>query len=921
MKARGKTASTDFVLMRRRLTDEEWDEMLRNSPSSREERQVMSYSSRILEEYRDTAREDLSPPPVNVRGLILIDGIKSPSKTRQVLSSFILSVYKKIRQDFSDISGKTNDDMVRFPRSLFQLGSPSNDTKRLAIMTLPFEAPTNVQLDDLFPLPVPLSDLHRSHPFEHVIADQNHVVLYLSVATHGSPGDSAAFIARNHHGLEYARELAHRYGCKKIAWLDLAGEYNNETHRPLILRLCYQSEEVNGFYEEIEFIDYSCETDAILFQGEPVPSVEALRQKLGLYDMVMVSGIEAVRSLVQPNLRGIADTLVTHIMAALSSTARCTLWFDSPAPLATTSELYKHHQFQPLQHDSPLLAHIDEIVLNLPYPPRLGGSEVPRYDYVRGMVQVPQDQEKETSVRTVPVLPLVGWSRRFKSLDLNKQEQSIARRLLRRPKTGLWLRRIGIEEFSRQMAVELFPFLQRHLSIEDSDTIRRERSEVSITRTELTESQRSKEYLGVMSRVTFDDRLCDKDSLEQIETKRKYWTPKLEVKPMMTVPLPPPESDLVFDGFQRNTTEAIEVQRLQDVRRVLLERIPEYSPFHRFFGEFVEIFARAAQSEHQQDLTQAVIDFLRSHHYTKDLWYRSAWFRNNLDNWAIPLDMRTELTQLQAEDDDLLLRYGNYFIILLAQLAESHSYTQTELKDLWNDIRPWLSMQLGAMKAKTSLPEPAFDMDALYSHLSARTRSFRESIRSATVPLTNVRYGISVSFDKKNLGAYDWFIFESAPYDNGVIAGCIRLDKRSTGRYLSANAVTALDELGDLAGYALSDGTVTPIVIADYAGLDILYQGMGGGPTASGIGYGDLRWELRGAVRFGTRYRGAPARLRYLKVMSLGMTYPQLRHEQKLPERGLSLAERLFNHLGTIQEQVSGVERAKCTVGGSPERG
>ncbi|GAH08936.1 unnamed protein product [marine sediment metagenome] len=80
-----------------------------------------------------------------------------------------------------------------------------------------------------------------------------------------------------------------------------------------------------------------------------------------------------------------------------------------------------------------------------------------------------------------------------------------------------------------------------------------------------------------MSRVTFDEGLCDKDSLKKINKKRKYWTPQLQIEPMETVPLPPPESDLVFDNFQGNSAETVEIQRLQEARRILLERVPEYS--------------------------------------------------------------------------------------------------------------------------------------------------------------------------------------------------------------------------------------------------------------------------------------------------------------------------------------------------------
>ncbi len=921
VRGKGKPVSVDFILQKRCLTDQEWDEMIKNSPSPREERQVKSYGSGMLEEYHGTVREDLNPPPTYIPGVILTDGVDFPSKTREILSSFIYSVYKKIRQDFSGISSQTTDSTIKFPRSLFQLTSPDGRHKRPAIVTFPFEAPTDVSLDELFPLPVPLTDLYKLHPFEHRINDSNHFVLYLSVATHGSPGDSAAVIARNHHGLDFAREQANRYDCNEVAWLDLSGEYSDETHRSAILRLGYQSEEVTQFHRELEFIDLSSEINAMLFKGLPVPSVDELTRRLEHFDMIIVSGIESVRALEHHNLSGVVNTLEGHITSALSSTTKCTIWFDSPPPVATSSELYKHHQFRPLPHDSLLLAHIDEIVLNLPYPPRPGGSEVPLYDYVRGIVRVSHVHEKEINVTTIPVIPLIGWSRRFRALDLTAREKTIFQRLKRGPKTNRWLKKFRIDEFSEQMAVELFPFLRRSKSIEDGESFQKETGEVEVIRTELKDRERNKRYMGVLSRVAFDEGLCDKDSLKKISTKRKYWTPQLQIEPMRTVPLPPPESDLVFDNFQGNSAETVEIQRLQEARRVLLERVPEYSPFHRFFREFVETFTEAIQSQQRLGFTQAIISFLKGHHYTKDLWYRSAWYRNNLGNWNLPRNMRMELDKLQVQDNDILLRFGNYVVLLLAHLLQSHSFTQNELRVLWEDVRPWVTMQLGGKEAKTSIPVSEFNMNSLYKHLSLRTQSFRDAIPSKTVPLTNLRFGISVGFNKKNPGKHEWFIFERSPYDREIVAGCIRLDKSWAGRYLSSNTVTPLDELGVLAGQALAVGSVVPIMIANYAGTDVLYQGLGGETSSLDLDYRDVQWEMRGAVRFGTRYRGAPSRLRYLKIVNLGMTYPTIPLGQRLPLKRTSLVKSLFSHLGVIQGHVKSVIRAECLIGGDQEKG
>lgn len=906
--------SVDFVLRRRRLTDSEWGEMLRNSPSPREQRQIDSYGSGVLEEYHGSVREDLRPPLINIRGVILIDGTDPPSRTRQVLTPFIHALYHKIREDLLDLLTQTTGSTIEFPKSLFQ---PVTKDRRLAIITLPFEVSSTISLDDLFPLPVPLTETSVTNPFEHRTDDSNHFVLYESVATHGSPGDSAALIARNFHGLEYVRDLAKRFDCREIAWIDLTGNYSDETHRPLLLRLHHQDEETRHFYQEIEFIDLSDMVHATLFNGVPVPTVETLTQKLEHYEMVIVSGTETVRSLEPRTLRGLTDTLVTHIASALATTAKCTLWFGSPTPLATSSGVYKHHRFRPIRHDSPLLPYIDEIVLNIPYPPRPGGSEVPVCDYARGIIRVSHRDDEDISVETRPIIPLIGWSRRFRSIDLTELDKTMVLRLKRHSKTDRWLKRLGIDEFSPQMAAELFPFLEGRLSLVAS---KRGIGEIEIAREELLDKDRDSNYRRILSRVVFDRKMSQKESIKAIDTKKKYWTPRLEMKPLNSVPLPPPESNLVFEHYDPAKAESIEITRLQEVRRILLDRIPEYSPFHDFFREFVKVLVKAINSQEQQGFTNTIISFLKTHRYTKEIWYRTAWCRNHLDNWVLPRNMRMALEKLQTQDADLLLRYGNYVILLLAYFLQSHNFSQNEINSLWDDVRPWMSMQLGARRVTTSLPDSGFDMESLYRFMSVRTQSFQTMVRSTTIPLTEVRFGITVGVEKKNPGNYEWYLFEGSPYDKGVIAGCIRQERFRSWRYLKSDTVTPLDELGALAGQALTRGKVSPLMIANYSGMDVLYQG-GIATDSLDVDFNEVRWEMRGATRFGTRYRGAPARLRYLKILNLGMTYPKIPSGQQLPRRDMSLAKRLFGHLGVIQSQVNSVSRVKCLVGGNIERG
>ncbi|MHA1882734.1 MAG: hypothetical protein ACTSUO_06775 [Candidatus Thorarchaeota archaeon] len=907
----------DFALKRRRLTDIEWEEMLNNTPSPREEKQVTLYGKGLLEEYKGSVREDLDPPPVNMRGIIVTDGTDSPATIRELLSPFIHTVNTRLREEFKK-KKRTPKTSLQFPRMLFELNDPENIQPRLAVVTLPFEIPQNISPEVLFPIPVPLQETYTYDPFAHQIDDTTHFILYVSVATHGSPGDSAARIARDYHGLDFAHSSANTFDCKEVCWLDLAGEFVDTSHRPVILRLHAQDEEIQLFYRDIEFIDLSKDVDAALFEGAPIPSVESLEHILDGFDFVIVSGIEHVRSLTPHRLKGLDETLVTHLTAAISSSVKCLIWFDSPTIQASTSELFKHYCFRPVRFDSPLLTYIDEIVLNLPYPPLPGGSEVPICDYARGIARITPDDER-MSVDTVPIPPLIGWSKRFRSIDQSSLEKNMARRLRRRPRTRNWLKVIGVSEYTEEMVSELFPFLKTQIPTKPDESL-------TISQRTLRDRDRTAGYRGVLSRITFDKKLAQKTKVtvhpvSKINTSPKHWTPKLKVKPTAELPLPPQESDLLFQQLDLQGAQSMELKQLQASRKILMDIIPEYSPLVTLLDEFVNVLVTSIGSKKQNGLVQSFSDFLAEHRHTQEIWRRTAWFRNYLEGWQLSSKMHGYVKDYQTQDHRFLLHYGNYFVLLLSHFWQTHNFTQMEIQELWETIRPWVVMQLGAERASASFPRPVFDMQTIYEQLRSRTRYYQERSRPKTVPLGNVRYGITVDLLFRNPGRYRWYIFEKGPFDKDVIMGCIKLEHNSKGYSIRANTIIPLDELRRLAKLAIQKGEIYPIMVLNHSGTDILYQGASDTPSSLDIDFTDEDWFPLGAVRFGTRYRGAPARLRFVKVVNPGISFPTFDQGQHLPRRTQTLAKELFNQLAIIQGKVSKTQRSRCTITGTDDMG
>jgi len=229
-------------------------------------------------------------------------------------------------------------------------------------------------------------------------------------------------------------------------------------------------------------------------------------------------------------------------------------------------------------------------------------------------------------------------------------------------------------------------------------------------------------------------------------------------------------------------------------------------------------------------------------------------------------------------------------------------------------------MQLGAKRRSSSCPKPIFDMPTIYEQLRARTRYYKERVKPKTVPMDKVRFGITVDIQSKNPGRYRWYIFERGPFSEDVYMGCIKLDDVPSYS-IRANTIIPLDELGRLAEFAKQKGEIHPIMIATHSGTDILYRGNDDASYSQDFDFVDEEWIPAGSIRFGTRYRGAPARLRFVKVVNPGISYPAFDTDQRLPRRKNELSKRLFEQLTIIQSRVNETRRCRCTIVGGNETG
>ncbi|MCK4567519.1 MAG: hypothetical protein KAU48_09445, partial [Candidatus Thorarchaeota archaeon] len=710
----------NFPIKRRPLTNTEWDIAIKSTPVPFEQKQVTSYTDALLKEYRAVAKDDLNPPESILRGIILVDGYDFPSLSRRILSKFIKVVYEQVRKDILEMRTKNPDCKIEYPRTLFEPTFRWSLKTRVTIVIFPFIVPKDVSVQDVLPQPSPQQSLFELNPFENRREDSKHFILYLTGDDVSSPGDSAGWIAQHWHGLQFAYESAQKHICKKVVWIDLAGQFTNDVIRTAILRLNFHHNRVRQFYNNIKFLDLSNEIESVLFSGNELLSVEAIQARIKDYDFVIVSGIDTIRKIVPKEYEGLVDTLSVHIAEATSRPSTCTLWFGSPSPLATSSKLYKRQQLQPFRYDSPLQPYIDEIVLNVPFPPRKGGSNVPKYDHVRGLVSIVPEKTNGFDWTTIGIPPLIGWFKRFLSRKPSDEEQELMNKLrTRSASTFRWLKTLKTPAFSEDMAVDLFPFIGSWCQKSKAQQKDRNLDSLKVKKKRLGRKKATKEYRGVLSRLTFAKELC-KPSPSKVNTRRKYRTTKLELEPPESVALPPHDSDLVYTGFSSSEAGKIELARLQDISLFLLKLDNCSSPLKEQCLEFVKALTKPERLTYMEAL-QNISDIFRKSKYFSQIWYRLLWGRNWLEGWPMPAGMKEDLSKLQVGPKDILIQhYGNYLVFMIASLAEHYTLHQTEIQALWNMVRPWVIMQMGARPRTETRPFSKYDTSTVYEQLKAK---------------------------------------------------------------------------------------------------------------------------------------------------------------------------------------------------------
>lgn len=938
----GSSVVIDEACRKRLLSNQEWTQILSNTPSSAESSQLKYYESGLAECYQRTASDISESIPSIIRGILVLDEADSIAKIRDNLEGFAISAYEKFRDIALDLIKKNEASIdtgdIIIPKYIFEIKPRYG--KRCALVTEPFSIPRGRKLGEVLPLPSKLSFLHTNNPFANRIIDSRKFILYVSAPAQGA-GRIASWIARYWHGFDLIYKTAIEGRYKNITWLDLGGEFSDSQLRQSFLRRyaigSYQSKEegprpqIRNLVDRIEFCNLHDTILSALIEGGRLPSISDIETITKDFDLVIVSGMDTLRKAVSSKDIGLIQILEASL-AEGSKASSLTIWFDTMVSTPDSSRVYKQKRAYPFSYDSPLQIYVDEIIINHHMPPNSGISESPISDEVRYIVKITPSSYEKPEIVFVP--PLRGWHARFRVDSKPNRRAAFYQKM-----TSSSKRQYQSFEFSED---ELLDFLTpiklangTSLNVPNPDE-----SGISRVPIIMRESHpRFKGYKGVLSRSNICPDLCDPviresiskrkgekwKALTSINTRRKNWTRRLHLEVSKITHTPPDESHLFFSKLLLNHASKLEIDRILEVVSLLGNMKTKYhQPTKDFLAKLVlQINKLQLEAGSDSRIVDGLMKFLRMHNYTKSIWYALSYERSNLLNWSMSLKIRTILQNLQQTHPDLMLRFGSYFIILLSFLQEttSNQMALSCLCDLWNSLQPWVLMQLGARQHDSDLPQSVYTTKGVFLALKRRW-AYLESVPASSIPpFKNIRYGLQLDSepdwddDTQMRFQYRWYVFEKAPFSKDLVAGCYDLGSKGN----ESLAIIPLDEQAEAVSSCSPSPLITPLLIAELEGITILYCADEEPYSSMDIDYSRILWKPLGQLRYGTRGNGALARLKWISTSYFGQ-FPIPKVEY-LPKRPASAIQGMFEYPSRIYDKLLDAERTKCRISGDDKKG
>ncbi|MHA2023618.1 MAG: hypothetical protein ACTSWQ_08150, partial [Candidatus Thorarchaeota archaeon] len=737
-------------VLKRSLTEPEWNAMKRSVPPPIHLDQLDAYEASLLSEY-NTLIGDVVDLKHLWKGVVTLDVTQDFSITKSAFDYLVEQLANRI------LNGEFKGQWKTLGLEDNAIDEPA---PRIAITMTPAKGDTSILKSITPPITVNLEN-----PFRERVEDDVFFTQYISVPSPTSSGKSAAWLAKNWHLLNHLAQLEETTSNCTFFWLDLLGDYSTEkitemrfglgTLRKKKLITKPEYARLYGLLKRIRFVSIREETDSFLFDNDSVGIEEVRDIILKTTDntnknrIVVVDGWPDLEKMLPSITRKNLLVLEIVLLQILKETAQEVIWVDSGVDHRLMNKTYQRSCVSPLFYSSPRKQVVDEILWNLPTAPRKMGWLSPQYDDSRVIIQdLPTEHPPWVSVIHVPYLK--RWTRKFSSAtarspvidvieylgELNQQQSMYGRSF---QSTAIQVRydAIGKESLDsvKEQALTLIPSLRRLKQQEDTSeevSVHWAISDNPADSGTVQPSLLSRLQLDVIQPLPNPNRLStSKEIYVLAEDITRGWihkTPTVDDGVSSVISRRAPNA---YSRFRPNidtlATRRREIQRIATAAKYLARTAPHYDSL---FREIVSIcdYDRSASVEEETLLIilQQIREAILRKPESRRLWDYLLNTRLNSVN-LLNTDNQRTLRQAQRYNPELIELYGMNLFLAIVSIADRvlKEVDSSMCNTLWSVVARWQFYQMGFKQEDDETVEQRYDFQTIHTNLLWRVKQMK----------------------------------------------------------------------------------------------------------------------------------------------------------------------------------------------------
>ncbi len=879
-KPKGKRKKTvpKFIVRKRGMTDEEWNDALAEVPEKSDTQQLSLYADGLVREYRRlTGDESISDI---LKGVVLLDTQFDAGLNRNVVRSLLESL---IEDHVSKSRPKGCDRLL--------IRSKNPIAKRAALVLL---SPTEDQFTVLGSERNPQETQDKYDPFSEVQDTNTRHILYLSARSASNSGFTAAWLARYWQGLHYLQQLSSEHDNAPVSWLDLSGEFSHDELAKKRLRISSQNEDVQSFFDKIKIIDMSNSIDQFLFHGGNLPDIGTLLTK----GIVAVSGWQWIEDSLPPRLRTVLEELERYMVQEINKSGNIAVWFLQPRPDERTSEKYHSRCLLPFWDSSEHRLHVTDIVWNLPVRPYTSVQTTPMLDDLRVIIKQ-TGESVETELVEVPLLE--NWSARFWSKKSKRESKKKGQTVVPGRDALSASDVLKMKELRKKLvndSIDLIPWL---CALYPDSCKKDGNIEIELAAQGIPLYRTPMKPKSIMSRMMYraqvrgargmrsfvsPQQLIPKETITHPRHYRRYRRKKRKTVNTQTYRAPD-EKLLEFRQLREQTARNVEIRRFRQTLNLLSNQKESWAVEESWI-DFLKQLDRLIPDKSDPieiDELYKISELLMTHELISDLWGSMLWFRERKLGNGLRLNEQDYLDALLESRSYVTTLYGNYLFLLLAALARKYPDLRIDqIQSLWLFVKSWHLRQIGFyLRDVSSMSRPKFDVRAVWSNLCKRA----SVLTKIPLPVQSaVRHG-QLLVDPRGDG-YEHWVFLEDQYDHsrlrsGLWIGMNPLDPGSSIRWSESN----ISEIADHAS-TVEPEEVHSLMTCKMESIEYVWF------------FAEEKWNPLGELTIIPRKRGAITSIRGLQVV------PVLSSEMPNVPKGVTISSDLSNR---IDKEISAISQ------------